>query len=128
MNITLRCIIFFVSNVDQLKKFYIDNFDLKVIEEIKSEWVLFRAGPCELALHKIGAAYTQSRSPVSRDTNAKIVFEVKEDIFAIHKQLSERGVAIEGIQTWDNFGYWVCDGNDPEGNVFQLRMKKAEND
>ena len=27
------------------------------------------------------------------------------------------------ITTWDRDPYWACDGEDPEGNVFQLRMK-----
>jgi catechol-2,3-dioxygenase len=122
VNIILRCIILFVNNVDLLKHFYVQNFGLEPIEEIKSEWVLLKAGACELALHKIGAAYAQKQP--GHHTNAKIVFEVNEDIFAVHKQLTERGVDIKGIQTWDNFDYWVCDGNDPEGNVFQLRIRK----
>jgi hypothetical protein len=29
------------------------------------------------------------------------------------------------IKTFDNYEYWLCDGEDPEGNVFQLKRKKT---
>jgi len=29
------------------------------------------------------------------------------------------------IKTFDGYAYWLCDGQDPEGNVFQLKQSKA---
>lgn len=125
MRVTLNCIIFFVQDVDKLKGFYIDNFNLDLAEEIKSEWVLLKAGACELGLHKIGADYLQpNEAPFKFDNNSKIVFEIEEDIFAVREKFIEKNITLREIKTWDNYNYWVCDGEDPEGNVFQLRMKK----
>ena len=125
MRITLNCIILFVQDVETLKAFYVDNFNLELAEEVKSEWALLKAGACELGLHKIGAEYLSAiKIPAKFDNNTKIVFEIDEDIFAFHKKLKDKKITIKDIKTWDNYSYLVCDGEDPEGNVFQLRMKK----
>jgi catechol-2,3-dioxygenase len=50
MNASLDRIILYVQNVSRLAKFYKEMFELPVVEEIKEEWVVFRAGACELAL------------------------------------------------------------------------------
>jgi catechol-2,3-dioxygenase len=125
MATTLNGIILFVQDVDRLKHFYSNHFNLTVAEEITSEWVLLKAGHCELGLHKIGADYLKpGESTVRVDTNTKIVFDIDEDLFVIHRVLTEKNITLTEIKTWDNFPYWVCDGEDYEGNVFQLRMKK----
>ena len=125
MKTTLSCIILFVQDVDKLKYFYMNNFNLALVEEIKTEWVLLKAGHCEIGLHKIGTQYLQSiETPFKSDNNTKIVFEIDEDIFSIHKILEAKNVIIKEIMSWDNYPFWICDGEDPEQNVFQLRMKK----
>jgi len=102
-----------------------NNFNLALVEEIKTEWVLLKAGHCEIGLHKIGTQYLQSiETPFKSDNNTKIVFEIDEDIFSIHKILEAKNVIIKEIMSWDNYPFWICDGEDPEQNVFQLRMKK----
>jgi len=102
-----------------------NNFNLDLVEEIKNEWVLLKAGHCEIGLHKIGAQYLQDiDTPFKSDNNTKIVFEIDEDIFSTHKKLEAKNVALKEIMSWDNYPYWICDGEDPEQNVFQLRMKK----
>lgn len=125
MKATLTGIILFVGNVEKLKNFYMENFHLELAEEIEYQWVLLKAGLCELGLHAIGAESTQAdQTPSKLETNTKIVFEIDEDIFAVHRSLKEKHVALTEIKTWDSYPYWICDGEDPEGNVFQLRMKK----
>lgn len=125
MKATLASIILFVEDVDRLKSFYIDNLNLELIEEIKPEWVLLKAGHCELGLHKIGAEYLKpNETPNKVDTNTKIVFEIDEDIVAFRAKLIAKSTVLKEVKTWDNYNYWVCDGEDPEGNIFQLRMKK----
>lgn len=102
-----------------------ENFNLELAEEIESQWVLLKAGLCELGLHAIGTESTQADQPSGKlENNTKMVFEIEEDIFAVHKKLTANQVALTEIKTWDNYPYWICDGEDPEGNVFQLRMKK----
>jgi predicted enzyme related to lactoylglutathione lyase len=125
MKSTLIGIILFVENVEKLKQFYMENFHLELAEEIESQWVLLKAGLCELGLHAIGVEYTQDDQTSGKfENNVKMVFEIEEDIFVAHKKLTANQVALTEIKTWDNYPYWLCDGKDPEGNVFQLRMKK----
>lgn len=124
MKATLAGIILFVQNVEKLKQFYMENFHFELVEEMGSEWVLLQVGFCELGLHAIGAKYTQADQMSGKlGTNTKIVFEIEEDIFAVHKLLKDNHAALSEIKTWEGYPYWVCDGEDPEGNVFQLRMK-----
>lgn len=123
MQTTLSGIILFVHDVDKLAHFYTEHLHLVVAEAIQGEWVLLKAGNCELGLHKIGAGYIQSND--KQENNSKMVFDIADNIFTVHKELVAKGVALREIKTWDNFPYWVCDGEDPEGNVFQLRMQKA---
>lgn len=125
MRSSLNCIILFVKDVDRLKDFYVNNLNLDLAEEIKSEWVLLKAGQCELGLHKIGAEYLHTVETGRFENNTKIVFEIDEDIFLIHKKFEAKNTALREIKTWENYPYWICDGEDPEGNVFQLRMKKT---
>jgi predicted enzyme related to lactoylglutathione lyase len=64
--------------------------------------------------------------PVRReDTPVKLVFEV-ENIASARDLAAERGGAMNAAgREWEFEGLKVCDGHDPEGNVFQLREKPA---
>jgi len=122
---TLNGIILFVKDVDRLKHFYIDHFNLEVAEETPSEWVLLQAGNCQLGLHRMGADYLKKDNSTEKiDNNTKLVFDIDEDIFITHEVLAEKNISLTEIKTWEGYPYWVCDGEDYEGNVFQLRMKK----
>jgi len=35
-----------------------------------------------------------------------------------------QNVQVAEIKTFENYDYWICDGADPEGNIFQLKQKK----
>ena len=109
-----------------LKAFYIHGLGLQLIEETDDGgWVLLRAGQCTLGLHKIGQGYKVPESPASVwESNTKLVFEVREDVVALRYRLLQAGVLMREINTFPNYGFWICDGEDPEGNVFQLRQPK----
>jgi hypothetical protein len=32
---------------------------------------------------------------------------------------------MQQIKTFENYDYWLCDGADPEGNIFQLKQRKT---
>ncbi|WDF56524.1 VOC family protein [Mucilaginibacter sp. KACC 22063] len=122
---SLDTIIFYVQNVDLLRAFYSDVFNLHIIEEYESTWALLQAGHCNLGLHKIGAQYwDESKGTFKFDNNTKIVFEIEEDINQVREQLINKGVAMREIKTFDDYAYWLCDGEDPEGNVFQIKQRK----
>ncbi len=125
MKLNLDTIILFVQNVDKLKSFYTDVLQLTVVEEFKSEWVLLQAGNAKIGLHKIGDQYTDnSAGEFKFDNNTKIVFEIEEDIHHVREELLNKHVLMREIKTFDNYDFILCDGEDPEGNIFQLKQKK----
>jgi catechol-2,3-dioxygenase len=125
MKLNLDTIILFVQNVDKLKSFYVDILKLDIVEESKSEWLLLKAGNCKIGLHKIGTQYLDtSKGEFKFDNNTKIVFEIDEDIYKVRGQLLKENISLREIKNFDNYGYLLCDGEDPEGNVFQLKQKK----
>lgn len=127
MKFSLETIILFVQDVEEVKLFYIDIFDLEIIEESKSEWVLLKAGNCKIGLHKIGQQYLeQNKGAFHIEGNTKIVFETDEDIYKVRARLLFKNVMIKEIKTFDGYDYLLCDGEDPEGNVFQLKQKKQQ--
>jgi len=121
----LDCIIIFGQNIDRLKRFYIDILKLSLVEEIISEWVLLDAGNCRIGLHKVGKAFRQEKAPDFKvSNNTKLIFMVDEDIVELRNSLLHQNVTIREIKTFDNYDFWICDGEDPEGNVFQLKQRK----
>ena len=118
-------IIFYVQNVDRLKSFYKKTFNLEIIEEYQSIWALLDAGTCKIGFHKIGDKYLNENKGVFKfDNNTKIVFEIDNDINEVRAHFIDQNVVMREIKTFDNYDYWLCDGEDPEGNVFQLKQKK----
>lgn len=127
MKFNLDTIILYVQNVEKLRSFYVDVFQLEVIEEYQSIWVLLKAGSGKIGLHKMGDQYPDKiKGDFKTDSNTKIVFEIDEDIHATRQILLEKKVTMKDVKTFDNYDYWLCDGQDPEGNVFQLKQKKSE--
>lgn len=127
MTLNLNTIILFVQNVDKLKSFYSGILKLEVAEEIKSEWLLLKAGNCSIGLHRIGEEYRdESKNEFDYESNIKIVFEMDEDINIIREELISKKVVMREIKLFEDYGYFVCDGVDPEGNVFQLKQKITE--
>ena len=99
--------------------------DGKLIEEYESVWTLLKAGNGKIGLHKTGDRYLEKiKGDFHVDNNTKIVFEIEEDINKARKNLLNQNVPMREIKTFDNYGFWLCDGEDPEGNVFQLKQKK----
>lgn len=57
-----------------------------------------------------------------KETPLKLVFAV-EDIAHARDRAAELGGAMNAVEReWEFEGAKVCDGHDPEGNVFQLRQ------
>jgi catechol-2,3-dioxygenase len=125
MKFNLSCIILFVKDCNRLKDFYTSNFNFETVEETPSQWVLLKAGNCEIGLHKIGDAYIDISTSES-ETNTKLVFDTDADINLLHQQMKKKNIDVTDVKTWDNYNYWLFDGKDPEGNVFQLRQKKIK--
>lgn len=124
MNATFDTLILYVKNVELLKNFYVENFNLKVIEE-DSIWVLLNAGTVHIGLHKIGDQYLDKiEAGHTFDNNTKLVFTVDVDIELARKEFLSKNIQMREIKTFDNYDFWLCDGTDPEGNIFQLKCRK----
>ena len=122
MQIKLDSIILFVGDVEREKIFYIETFKLVLMEEVKDEWAVLSAGGCNISLHSIGKQYLHSEG-VKQESNTKLVFET-DNVRNLREELVLKKVEVGEIKTFENYGYWVCDGKDPEGNVFQLKQDK----
>jgi catechol-2,3-dioxygenase len=121
MYASLDRIILYVQDVERLAKFYSEMFELPIIEQIKGEWVVFRAGLCELALHRVGEPYrVADPSSWKVETNAKLVLSVARDLNEMRAELMRKGVPMGDIKVYPGLTSPLCDGTDPEGNVFQL--------
>jgi len=121
----LDTIIFYVQSVEKLTAFYVAIFGFEVIEEFESSWALLSAGPCKIGLHQIGEGYlNKNKGSFKFENNVKIVFEIDQDIHALKTYLMDQGVEMREVKTFEAYDYWLCDGVDPEGNVFQLKQHK----
>ncbi len=125
MKVKVDSIMLFVQNIDNLKAFYVDVLGLEIVEESHSTWLLLNAGTCNIGLHKIGAEYIEENQEEFKfDSNTKIVFEIESDIYIYRNYLLSKGIKLKEVMSWENYPYLLCDGEDPEGNVFQLKAKK----
>ncbi|NTD99801.1 VOC family protein [Agrobacterium tumefaciens] len=121
----LDTIIFYVQNVEKLTAFYATIFGFEVVEKFEPTWALLSAGACKIGLHQIGEGYLdKSKGAFKVESNAKIVFEIDQDIHALKTYLVDQGVEMREVKTFEAYDYWLCDGVDPEGNVFQLKQQK----
>jgi predicted enzyme related to lactoylglutathione lyase len=118
---SLNRIILYVQDVERVASFYKDAFQLPVVEEIRGEWAVLRVGSCELALHRVGKPYRVA-DPASwkAESNAKLVISVKRDLNELRAELMRKGVSMGNIKSYPGLTGPLCDGTDPEGNVFQL--------
>jgi catechol-2,3-dioxygenase len=121
MQVALNRVILYVQDVDRLATFYQQGFGLRVVEEIKGEWSVLDAGPCQLALHRVGKAYRVD-DPASWEveSNAKLVMTVDRPLPELRAELIAKGVPMGQIKSYPGLTGPLCDGRDPEGNVFQL--------
>jgi predicted enzyme related to lactoylglutathione lyase len=109
VNVSLNRIILSVRDVETLAAFYRDAFGLSLVEEIEGEWAV------------LDAPFRDSdASTPGSDSNSKIVLCVSADLEAFRDDLLARGVAMRAIKSYPGFSGPLCDGSDPEGNVFQL--------
>jgi hypothetical protein len=121
MRVDLNRVILFVQDVERLTRFYQDNFCLPVVEEIAGEWCVLAAGPCQLALHRVGKEYRVSDPTLWKvESNAKLVLAVDRPLTELRAELIAKGVPMRDIKSFPPLTGQLCDGEDPEGNVFQL--------
>jgi catechol 2,3-dioxygenase-like lactoylglutathione lyase family enzyme len=119
MPVLMSRLILYVRDVELLKSFYQNHFGFPVAEEIENEWAVLTAGEVEIALHRVGEPYRE-RPKHTNTSNAKIVFSVESGLSELREKLLTAGVRMRDLKRYDGFAQLMCDGEDPEGNVFQL--------
>lgn len=125
MRVALNRVVLYVQDVDRLAAFYQEAFGLPVVEEIKGEWAVLAAGPCQLALHRVGKPYRTADPDWQAESNAKLVMTVDRPIAEMRAALAAKGARMGNIKSYPPLTGLLCDGKDPEGNVFQLAEPSA---
>nr|WP_281849295.1 hypothetical protein [Dyella sp. GSA-30] len=103
-----------------MKTFYLTSFSFKVREEIEGEWVVLDAGAVELAFHRVGVQYRERQPSEHSHSNSKIVLSIRSGLLELRNKLLAEGAPMRNVKRYEGFPYLMCDGEDPEGNVFQL--------
>jgi hypothetical protein len=119
MPVLMSRLILFVRDVALLRSFYQTHFGFPVTEEIENEWAVLKAGEIEIALHRVGEPYRELPKHTNT-SNAKIVFSMESGLSELREKLLSAGVRMRDLKRYDGFAQLMCDGEDPEGNVFQL--------
>ncbi len=106
----------FTGNVSRLADFYSSHFGLEQVGEPEDGWIELNAGGCNLAFHHT------SKKIDDRDNGIKFVFG-SADVAAEKERLEGLGVKMKKIFTFGNME--MCDGQDPDGNRFQISSRDA---
>lgn len=122
-NGTLEQVIIFCADVNRLVQFYRDCFGLEPEGEPDDQWRVMKAGPAKIAFHKIGAVYQDGPPEDFRaDSNTKLVFVIASDLVVFRDKLVSQKAVMREITQFPGADFLVCDGQDPEGNVFQVKQ------
>ncbi|HKK21583.1 MAG TPA: VOC family protein [candidate division Zixibacteria bacterium] len=126
-------LVFYVSDLKKMSNFYREVFGLQQ-READEEFVALTNEQFELVLLRTATSKRMSNEAVKessprQDTAVKPVFFVAEPIQSIRDKI----VSLEGgfkpsNKEWEFNGARVCDGWDPEGNIFQVRSSMRQSD
>lgn len=124
MNPRIGRIILFAKDMEKMTTFYEVVIGLRRVQtpDDSDEFVALDAGGIHLCLHRIPEHYAReieiATPPVAREgTPIKVCFHAP-DVRRTRGELEFRGAMLGPVR---EFGHLhLCDGTDPEGNVFQL--------
>lgn len=108
-------VMLFIKDVPKVAAFYRDILGLEPVGDITHEWAELLADGCAVALHHAPKPLSERGSP-----SAKIVFGVR-DVAAAKTLIESRGAKMGKISSFS--GIDICDGLDPEGNLFQISSR-----
>jgi predicted enzyme related to lactoylglutathione lyase len=115
--------VLFTVNLKRLAHFYEQVVGMRVIKTA-SDHVVLEIATFRLTVHQIPEQYAKSivitAPPVVRENTAiKLSFRVT-DISRSRQTASELGGLVYGPERiWSDLETTICDGYDPDGNVFQ---------
>jgi predicted enzyme related to lactoylglutathione lyase len=118
--------VLYAKDLRRLVEFYSAVACLDVQSE-QTGFAVLGTGPSQLVIIRIPERIADSidiSTPPERreDAAVKLVFAV-EAIAGVRNRVAQRGGAMNPVETeWEFEGARVCDGHDPEGNIFQVRQ------
>jgi catechol 2,3-dioxygenase-like lactoylglutathione lyase family enzyme len=119
-SIRLGTAVLFAKDIQRMADFYHEGLGLPVVAApMAPGWIEFDAGAVRLALHAIpprDARKIEITNPprAREETPIKLLFEV-DDMNEVRRRLVSYGATM-----FEQKSSGVCDGLDPEGNVFSL--------
>jgi extradiol dioxygenase family protein len=115
-------IILFVDDIDAMSVFYGGVLGLDKLPGESEGYVCFSAGGCEVCLHSLPEQYRSESDeyPKREDTYVKFVFR-SDDVGRDRKYLLDNGLRMNEIVRYGEID--LCDGADPEGNIFQISTR-----
>lgn len=116
---SMNRVILFVNDVPGCASFYRDVIGLEVVEPADAHWASFNAGGCLISLHH---HHIEDRSSRAGEKTVQIVFKAS-DVAAARQQLIAKGASMGELVVLDDIGLTFCDGQDPEGNLFQISSR-----
>jgi predicted enzyme related to lactoylglutathione lyase len=118
--------VLYARDLDRLVEFYASVAGIEP-QTVEKGFATLGAGPTQFVIVRIPKRIADTieiaTPPEPReDTPLKLVFSV-EDIARARERAAELGGAVNAMEReWEFEGARVCDGHDPEGNIFQLRQ------
>ena len=118
--------VLYARDLDRLVEFYASVAGIEP-QTVEKGFATLGAGPTQFVIVRIPKRIADTieiaTPPEPReDTPLKLVFSV-EDIARARERAAELGGAVNAMEReWKFEGAKVCDGHDPEGNIFQLRQ------
>ncbi|MGD9944835.1 MAG: VOC family protein [Burkholderiaceae bacterium] len=118
--------VIFAKDLERLARFYERLLTFRV-SHAEPDHVVLESEAFELVIHAIpehiASSIVISEPPeVREETPIKLFFAV-ENLAQARAAAAQLGGLLAPVQReWQGAGFRVCDGHDPEGNVFQLRQ------
>lgn len=111
---SMNRVIVFVENMASMRDFYEQKLGLTPVGYSDAGWVSYEAGGALISLH------SETKAKHSGGSAVQIVFHA-DDVPAARAELIARGVPMGKL--WDSDGLAFSDGQDPEGNWFQISSR-----
>ena len=116
--------VLFTINLQSLADFYVKVMGMRLLLTEKDH-IRLELGSFRLTVHLIPSRYAKNitikKPPLVRETGAvKLAFRVKEIAKARVAAAALGGKVYGADREWQYDGTTICDGYDPDGNVFQL--------
>jgi predicted enzyme related to lactoylglutathione lyase len=121
----LPSVVLFVADVERVASFYKAVAAMQFVSGDDDHAVLEIEG-FQLVVHKLRGEPepvrdSQGRVPVREDSYSKLCLPVPSISAARSQAFSFGGFIKPAQHEWQARGFRACDGNDPEGNVIQVR-------